>query len=293
MRSFLVFLVVIAVIGLVWAVMPIAERHGRDQEQKLVASLNLVEEAIVGSSTDILRVDLFAPEIESLAGDGRWKLTGIVATQGRAGKAVHVRYVAAVAFSCTPYDKSGCGKIQTLTIEGQPLVVEGAIVAELQSVLDATVGTADEPLPGANDTATAAEPAALLAPQMGAAEPEAVPAIDVEANKAPTTEEPAEPTPPVATEPTPTVPAEPTPAVPAAPATTAASTVNDEPIQGDRQIFLIQKSLRGMGYDPGPVDGRVGPLTTSAIEAYQKRARLKVDGVPSAALLDHMIHATQ
>jgi len=284
-RSFLVFLGIIAVIGLVWAITPITDKRARGHEQRLVAALNLVEDAIVSSSTDILRVDLFSPEIASLSGDGRWKLDGVVETQGRAGKAVHVRYVAAVAFSCTPYDEPGCGEVQSLSIEGQPLVVDGATVADLQSVLDAATGVTDETLPGTSPGDTTAAPTPLPAPQIGApqigaAATETAPAAEVPASVAPAMEEPADPVAPAATESQPAVPA-------------VAPPTDDEPIQGNRQIFLIQKSLREMGYDPGPVDGQVGPRTTSAIQAYQRRAGLSVDGQPSAALLDHMNHSAQ
>lgn len=280
MRSFLVFLGIIVVIGLVWAITPIADKRARNHEQRLVAALNLVEDAIVSSSTDILRVDLFSPEIATLTGDGRWKLTGIVATQGRAGKAVHVRYVAAVAFSCTPYDEPDCGKVESLSIEGQPLVVEGATVADLQSVLDAATGATDETLPGTSPADTTAAPTSLPAPQIGAVATEAAPAAEVPTSDTIVMEEPADPVQPVAAESQPAV-------------TAAVPTTDDEPIQGNRQIFLIQKNLREMGYDPGPVDGHVGPRTTSAIQVYQRRAGLEVDGQPSAVLLEHMIQSAQ
>lgn len=241
MKIFLVFLGVIAIIGLVWAIKPIMDNRALDHEQRLVAALNLVEEEVKRSSADILRVDLFSPEIARLSDGDRWRLSGVLETQDRAGKAVFVRYVAAVAFSCTPYGKTNCGKIETLTIEDRPLVIDGVIVDELQNVL----GTATDPLgnslPGA-------------------------PATEVPVSEVPTAAEPAV---------TATVPA---------PALAEIS----EPIQGDRIIFLIQKRLHQLGYDPGPVDGQVGPRTTSAIQAYQQRADLPVDGNPSAALLEHV-----
>ena len=280
MRSFLVFLGIIAVIGLVWAITPIMDERARTHEQRLVAALNLIEDAVVSSSTDILQVDLFSPQIASLSGDGRWRLDGIVETQGRAGKAVHVRYAAAVAFSCTPYDEPDCGRVQSLSIEGQPLVVDGATVAELQSVLDAAIGTTDEILPGTSPADTTAAPTLLPAPQISTVVPEAASTAEVPASDAPAAEEPADPAQPVAAEPQPAV----TAAVPPA---------DDEPIQGNRQIFLVQKNLREMGYDPGPVDGQVGPRTTSAIQAYQQRAGLEVDGQPSAVLLEHMLQSAQ
>ncbi|EEE44524.2 peptidoglycan-binding domain-containing protein [Roseibium alexandrii] len=50
----------------------------------------------------------------------------------------------------------------------------------------------------------------------------------------------------------------------------------------------IQGALAAKGYDPGAVDGRMGPGTAQAISAYQQANGLLVTGQPSQALLDHM-----
>lgn len=41
----------------------------------------------------------------------------------------------------------------------------------------------------------------------------------------------------------------------------------------------LQKALADAGYDPGPIDGRMGKKTKSAIKALQKKNGLKADGV--------------
>ncbi len=41
----------------------------------------------------------------------------------------------------------------------------------------------------------------------------------------------------------------------------------------------VQKALTRAGFDPGPVDGRMGKKTKSAIKQFQKRNNLKADGV--------------
>jgi putative peptidoglycan binding protein len=53
-------------------------------------------------------------------------------------------------------------------------------------------------------------------------------------------------------------------------------------------ISGIQGTLAGKGYNPGPVDGRMGPATAQAISAYQQSNGLLVTGQPSQALLNHM-----
>lgn len=40
----------------------------------------------------------------------------------------------------------------------------------------------------------------------------------------------------------------------------------------------LQKALEDAGYDPGPIDGRMGKKTRSAIKALQKKNGLKADG---------------
>ncbi len=41
----------------------------------------------------------------------------------------------------------------------------------------------------------------------------------------------------------------------------------------------VQKALKRAGYDPGPVDGRLGKKTKSAIKAFQKGQGLTADGI--------------
>lgn len=50
----------------------------------------------------------------------------------------------------------------------------------------------------------------------------------------------------------------------------------------------IQTELVRHGYLMGPADGAAGPKTTTAIQEYQRDQHLRVDGQPSAALLDHL-----
>jgi murein L,D-transpeptidase YcbB/YkuD len=41
----------------------------------------------------------------------------------------------------------------------------------------------------------------------------------------------------------------------------------------------LQKALRRAGYDPGPIDGRIGKKTRAAVKAFQRRQNLKADGI--------------
>ncbi len=60
------------------------------------------------------------------------------------------------------------------------------------------------------------------------------------------------------------------------------------PIMESAYIRGIQQELALHGYRPGAVDGRLGGGTRRAIRDYQRDAGLKVDGVATRELLDHL-----
>lgn len=51
-------------------------------------------------------------------------------------------------------------------------------------------------------------------------------------------------------------------------------------------VYHLQIFLRQLGFNPGPLDGLLGPKTRAAIRAFQKRNGLVVDGQISTALVD-------
>ena len=50
----------------------------------------------------------------------------------------------------------------------------------------------------------------------------------------------------------------------------------------------VQAGLARLGYDPGPVDGRYGPKTKTAIESYQADNGLLTDGLVTSELAAHI-----
>lgn len=52
-----------------------------------------------------------------------------------------------------------------------------------------------------------------------------------------------------------------------------------KPGKSSVQTLRIQRDLKQAGYDPGPIDGKMGPKTRTAIKAFQKDHHLKADGV--------------
>jgi hypothetical protein len=50
-----------------------------------------------------------------------------------------------------------------------------------------------------------------------------------------------------------------------------------------KKTAVIQEILRRLGFDPGPVDGLMGPHTMLAIMSYQARKGLAIDGIAGPA----------
>lgn len=62
---------------------------------------------------------------------------------------------------------------------------------------------------------------------------------------------------------------------------------NDRPLSRS-MVLEMQRRLGEKGYDAGRPDGVVGPMTRTAIRAYQKANGLPPDGFPTSALLDKL-----
>ncbi|MEM9684143.1 MAG: lytic murein transglycosylase, partial [Pseudomonadota bacterium] len=62
---------------------------------------------------------------------------------------------------------------------------------------------------------------------------------------------------------------------------------NDRPLSR-AMVLEMQQLLSDRGFDAGTPDGVVGPMTRTAIRAFQKDAGLPPDGFPTSALLDKL-----
>src|SRR3954465_9271295 len=52
--------------------------------------------------------------------------------------------------------------------------------------------------------------------------------------------------------------------------------------QGSVRVRALQRRLHAAGVEPGPVDGRFGPLTESAVRRFQSARGLVADGIVGA-----------
>ncbi len=54
------------------------------------------------------------------------------------------------------------------------------------------------------------------------------------------------------------------------------------------QIATVQAALLELGFAVGKIDGKLGPKTTKAIEAFQKKQHMKTDGKITEKLLEQL-----
>jgi peptidoglycan hydrolase-like protein with peptidoglycan-binding domain/DNA invertase Pin-like site-specific DNA recombinase len=57
---------------------------------------------------------------------------------------------------------------------------------------------------------------------------------------------------------------------------------------GSGRVRVLQRRLAGLGFVPGPIDGRYGPLTTQAVERFQGAHGLQVDGIAGPQTVTHL-----
>jgi peptidoglycan hydrolase-like protein with peptidoglycan-binding domain len=52
----------------------------------------------------------------------------------------------------------------------------------------------------------------------------------------------------------------------------------DQPVQDRNTVAIVQQTLRAEGYDPGPLNGQLGPQTVEAVKQAQKDRELEPTG---------------
>ena len=60
------------------------------------------------------------------------------------------------------------------------------------------------------------------------------------------------------------------------------------PVVDPLSVELVQSGLKRLGYDPGPIDGKMGAKTIEALRSFQADTQLPVDGKISSSVLDRL-----
>src|SRR3954469_18717352 len=77
----------------------------------------------------------------------------------------------------------------------------------------------------------------------------------------------------------------------AAPSTVLARGAGYDNPSGSARVAQLQHRLRLVGVNPGPIDGRFGPLTEAAVRRYQLRDGLMIDGLAGPQTRTALRHA--
>ena len=57
-------------------------------------------------------------------------------------------------------------------------------------------------------------------------------------------------------------------------------------VSENQEIRLAQERLKAAGFDPGPIDGKLGPQTKSALEKYRASHKLTNSGIEPLLTID-------
>lgn len=253
LRGFLTLCGLSLSISVVWAVLSYLEERSELHEDRLVGALTFVEvviEATQGPSTE-----LYSPSIEPNIKPNFWTLSGIAAHQDSAGGRRYLPYSAVLESICLPYGNPDCWRIESLTIGHGPTEIDtGNDRGSLQ----------------------ASDPVDSRSPKAAEEfEPSGAPEASTASSRKTHSES--------------VVPAE--TGIPETPSIVDLKEVDDPAPRvssEDTLVSLIQLALEELGFDPGPTDGKLGPRTTSAIEAYQRSHGLHAEGQPTQQLLNHI-----
>src|SRR5215216_738350 len=60
---------------------------------------------------------------------------------------------------------------------------------------------------------------------------------------------------------------------------------------GEPPVRVVQRALRRLGWQPGPVDGLYGPRTKAAVTRFQAAAKVAVDGIVGPKTRRALTHA--
>lgn len=253
LRGFLILCSLSLSIGVVGAVLYYLEERSQLHEDRLVGALAFVEVVIEASQGP--SAELYSPSIEPHIKLNFWTLSGIAARQDSAGGRGYIPYSAVLESTCLPYGNPDCWRIESLMIGHDPIEIG---TGNDRVSLPASVPVDSRPPKAAEEFESSGEP---------------------EVSTASSRKAPSESVAPTET------------GRPETPSIVDLQEVDDPARRAPSEgalVSLIQLALEELGFNPGPTDGKLGPRTTSAIEAYQRSHGLHAEGQPTQQLLDHI-----
>lgn len=270
-KGLLLFCGLVLLVGLLAIVLPQLDDRERDYEERLVGSLNAVEDAIAASLD--LQPELYDPSIQSRSRPGYWSLSDImVAHDGLKNtglkNTIRAPFSAAVESTCPTYLDVSCWRVETLVVAGRAVGTTVEVGMDESGTISAGANADSSDVFESGESATSAESAASV-------ESAAI-VTPVQGETIPQSNEPT---------------AVQTPETPSEGDDTEGlvdASDDSEGVSEEQLVRLIQETLKQLEYDPGPVDGKLGSRTASKIKSYQRDFNLPVDGIPLRQLHRHM-----
>ncbi len=275
MKGFLVFCGVFVTIGLVGLALPYLNDHDRAFERRFVGALDFTDQAI--EATLNLHASLYAPSFVPGSKSGQWAVSGLLVSKDGLGGEARTPFRAVVESVCADAADPSCWHLVHLTVDGHAIEAASAGGSTPKPAAAAgTSGAGARYVVHENDSALG--PTLLFEDESAVTSDDSFPAMPtlverpIEAVISPSDE-------------------------PATAQETAAAKVDggdssngpaDVQFSNRDLIRFIQDALTRLRYDPGPIDGKVGSRTVSAIKAYQHDYSLDPDGRPSLDLLRHL-----
>ncbi len=254
-------------ISLVWLTLPHLDGRDKDYEERLTGALKFLDGTIETSQD--LGADLYAPSLERRSEPGQWVLSGIMVTRDSVDRTDRAPFSAILESTCADYVDPNCWRLEKLAVDGQAVNIPE--------------------LANSNQTSTLEDGSGAIAIEISAPKESSTPTFSEAAVTQPVT----------ASLPLENVTILPATGVSATPSSELSAGVDVEisvlRIDGEgdvafenKLVWLTQRALQKLRYDPGPLDGKLGARTASEIESYQRTYGLTVDGRPSRNLLRHM-----
>ncbi len=273
LKGFLVFCGVFAVIGLVGVALPYLDDRDKEFERRFVGALNFTDRTI--EATLNLHAGLYEPSFARGSKPGHWAVSGLLVSKDKLGGTARKTFRAVVESLCSDSADLSCWRMVDLTIDGQAVETVSA------------VGSTPKIAAGAGASGAAAPDIELED------DSKLVPTLIFEDEAAAPSGDPFEATPAPAERPVEAVVSFSDEAAAAAQETAATGVNGGEPANAPAEVELskqdlirfIQDALTRLHYDPGPIDGKVGSRTASAIKAFQHDFNLFPDGRPTRELL--------
>jgi tetratricopeptide (TPR) repeat protein len=286
------------------AVVLLSKEGQQQDDSKFAGAYRFAEQQIEAALTE----DLGPGEISwtTIQSDGEpnvWSVSGGITLQRRAGIPDYKPYAAIVLNLCQPFADRNCWHMESLTIGGLVVIRNGLAVLSQEPAEQAlAVAEAAAKEPSVEAASRLPEPPLRPVPErqgvLPASEADLAPVelgnsppIEASEGAIPSDNQPSQDSQDAQGSQdsqedelalSPPLPNSPSSAV----TTRAADQVGAAP--ANSLVFLIQSRLRGHAYDPGPADGRIGPKTVTAIEAFQRDNGLTVDGKAAQSLLEHL-----